>query len=500
MAETIRRFVETGLREPETSFVTVNGQNVLRTLYPSVASLQSCVDCHNEIQSGLPPVRLNDVVGAFAVDIPVDGFLRESRLESLAFAIVIFLVGTAAGIAIFVAQFRQLAAMNAAEAGARLARARLAGAVDGLSDGFALFDAEDRLVLCNPTYRRMHSGLNDMLVPGIRFEDIVRGSLARDRYNVDDGGIEAHVRQRLERHRRPNCAFERRLANGRWEHVREDRLADGGVTVLISDITERKRAEDELVQAKIIAESANRAKSEFLANMSHELRTPLNAIIGFSEIIADEALGAQARDHYREYAADIARSGRHLLDVINDILDMSKIEADKLDLREDDVEIPDLMAACLRMVTQRATEAGVELRSMLSDDLPILRGDEVRLKQIVLNLLSNAVKFTPSGGRITVAASRQDDGGLAIMVSDSGIGMSAEQVKLALEPFRQIDSSLARKHEGTGLGLPLVEALARKHGGSLRIDSQPGRGTSATVILPAERVRERAKRSTSLSA
>ncbi len=174
MADAIRRFVSTRTREPETRFLTLNGQTVLRTLYPSVASLQSCVDCHNQIQPEYPRLHLNDVVGAFAVDIPVDSFLWQSRLESLGFAAIIFLVGAAAGISIFVTQFRQLAAINTAEASARVARTRLAGAVDGLSDGFALFDAEDRLVLCNPNYRRMHAGLADLLVPGMRFEDIVR--------------------------------------------------------------------------------------------------------------------------------------------------------------------------------------------------------------------------------------------------------------------------------------------------------------------------------------
>jgi signal transduction histidine kinase len=492
MANSIRRFVQTAAREPETRFLELNGQTVLRTLYPSVASLQSCVDCHNQIQPDQPRLRLNDILGAFAVDIPVDAFLRQSRLESLGFAVAIFLVGGVAGISIFVTQFHQLAAINAAEASARVARTHLAGAVDGLSDGFALFDAQDRLVLCNPNYRRMHLGLADILQPGITFEAIVRESLTRNRYDYSAEGLEAHVQKRMEQHRRSACAFERRLANGRWEHVREDRLPDGGVSVLISDITERKQVEVELVEAKIAAESANRAKSEFLANMSHELRTPLNAIIGFGDIIAEEAMGADARTQYRDYAGDIGRSGRHLLDLINDILDMSKIEADKLDLRDDEIEIADMVASCMRMVSQRASEAGIEVTTQIPSDLPPVRADEVRLKQIVLNLLSNAVKFTPAPGSVTILAARQNDGGVSITVTDTGIGMTKEQLKVALEPFGQIDSSLARKHEGTGLGLPLVDALARKHGGALIVDSAPGRGTRATITLPPDRVLARA--------
>ncbi|MGC2856833.1 ATP-binding protein [Novispirillum sp. DQ9] len=235
------------------------------------------------------------------------------------------------------------------------------------------------------------------------------------------------------------------------------------------------------------AETANRTKSEFLANMSHELRTPLNAIIGFSEVMAQEVFGPIS-DQYRDYAGNIHDSGRHLLDIINDILDVSKIESGQLVLHEEDVDLTAIAAASVRLVRERADRAQIALISDLAPGLPLLHGDMRRLKQVFINLLSNAVKFTPPDGTVTISARPTGDGGLRVVVADTGIGMKAEDVPLALTPFRQIDSGLARRHEGTGLGLPLTKALVELHGGTLAIHSVFGEGTEIRLWFPPARV------------
>jgi PAS domain S-box-containing protein len=251
------------------------------------------------------------------------------------------------------------------------------------------------------------------------------------------------------------------------------------------DVTVISRAAEELRNSVAAAELANRAKSEFLANMSHELRTPLNAIIGFSEIIASEMFGPVGHAQYREYAADIFSSGKLLLAIVNDVLDLSRLENGKLDIRVEEIDAGEMIAACLRLVKSRAREAEVKLMTDLPDPAPRLRADPVRLKQVLLNLLTNAVKFTPARGVVTAGARATEDGGVALTVSDTGIGMDAAEVKVALQLFGQVATSATRTQQGIGLGLPLTKALVELHGGRLEIDSTPGQGTRVTAYLPA---------------
>ncbi len=259
---------------------------------------------------------------------------------------------------------------------------------------------------------------------------------------------------------------------------------------LITAKQDAARAADAARVAFLNAESANRAKTEFLANMSHELRTPLNAIIGFSEVIQNEIMGkVQGNPKYVEYARDIREAGIHLLEVINDILDIAKIEAGQLDLNEDVFETGDSLDTCVKMLADQANESGLRLLREGPDRLPSLWADEKKFKQIVINLLSNAIKFTPEGGRVTLTAEIEGDGSLKLTVSDTGIGIAADDLEQAMAPFSQVDSAYCRKHEGTGLGLPISKALAELHGGTLVMKSEPNVGTTVIVRFPAERLR-----------
>ncbi len=275
-----------------------------------------------------------------------------------------------------------------------------------------------------------------------------------------------------------------------------------------TDITERKHAEKRLrdsisrhqrksrelrafsgylAEARDQAEAASRAKSEFLAMMSHELRTPLNAIIGFSEIIKTETLGPIGNDRYQEFVHDIHASGQHLLELINDILDLSKIESGKAKLYEEDIEIPQVLDAALTLVRESANTAEVELDSHCADGLPMLRADRRKLKQILANVLTNGIKFTPAGGRVSVRVWCNPAGGHVFRITDTGIGIPLDDLPKALAPFQQVDSRLGRAHEGTGLGLPLTKALVELHGGSLDLQSEVGLGTTVSVRFPASR-------------
>ena len=265
-------------------------------------------------------------------------------------------------------------------------------------------------------------------------------------------------------------------------------LGVGTALQLVGRVADQaQRREREAQAAWRAAERASRIKSEFLANMSHELRTPLNAIIGFSEIMIGGSFGSIDNPRYREYLDDIRRSGEHLLSLINDILDLSKAEAGRLELIEETMDLAEIVAGSARLVSTRALRSDVALRVDVVPDLPALRADRRKLQQILLNLLTNAVKFTPAGGRVEIAASRAPDGGVAVTVADTGIGIAKEDIPKTLEPFSQVGRAAAREQEGTGLGLPLTRRLVDLHGGRFTLDSVLGVGTVATVWLPPER-------------
>jgi len=250
---------------------------------------------------------------------------------------------------------------------------------------------------------------------------------------------------------------------------------------------ELRRNQDRLIAAKEAAEAANRAKSEFLANMSHELRTPLNAIIGFSGMMSDRMFGP-LNERYAEYANIIGDSGRHLVAIITDILDLAKADADRLLLTEEQVEIAEIVELGSKIIEDMARRAQIEFVSEINKPLPAMIGDPAKLTQILVNLLSNAVKFTAPGGTVRLTIEQPLYQGITFRVEDTGIGMSPDQIPIALAPFGQIGNSLTRQHDGVGLGLPLTKRLVELHGGTIEIDSEPGKGTIASVHLPEERL------------
>ena len=349
-------------------------------------------------------------------------------------------------------------------------------------EGVMILDGQGRLIEVNDSMCRMF-GYSRAELLAMSLGDL-EATQSRDKMNAVGRRVRKQGSDRFE------TAFRRR--DGTLVDldvtVTFAEIAGGRFFASLRDITERKRADRELRRAKEQAEQGSRAKSEFLANMSHELRTPLNAINGFSEILAREMYGAHGDPRYREYSEDINRSGRHLLAVINDILDLSKIEAGRYELDERPVDMLRTIEEAIRLVQPRLHEGNLHLSRRIARDLPALKADERSVRQILLNLLSNATKFTPRGGRIQVRSRLNRAGEFELTVADSGIGMRPTDVPLALEPFRQLDSVMSRKFAGTGLGLPLVQSLAELHGGRLEIASQPEHGTTVTVAFPPARV------------
>jgi PAS domain S-box-containing protein len=370
--------------------------------------------------------------------------------------------------------------------------ALLRATLDNMDQGLLVIDAFCAMKMWNNRMIELLEVPPELIGVGRSIEPLLRLMATEGAYG--SGPIDTLVARRLEELRRAEPRLVELVRRGRILEHRRTLMPDGGVLFTYTDITDRKRVEVDLRRAKDEAELASRSKTEFLANMSHELRTPLNAIIGFSDILIGQIFGPLSDARYADYARDIRDSGLHLLTLINDVLDIAKVEFGKVELLEETVDIVAVVESCLRLVRERAQTAGIQLAQELPPGLPHLLGDGRRLKQILLNLLSNSVKFTPSGGRVTVSASHDADG-LRLAVEDTGIGIAADDLETALRPFGQIDSRLARKYQGTGLGLPLARSMAELHGGRLELRSAPGQGTTATLWLPSSRVLDPATRS-----
>ena len=393
-----------------------------------------------------------------------------------------------------------------AEQRAQAAERRLHDAIDSVSEAFVLWDRKGRLQMCNRNFRQFFALEPRVLKPGAPRETIDRlANLAVRRSQPSVDGRRG-VRE-LE------------MTDGRWLQISERRTAEGALVVTAADITAVKRQEEarrlneealqhavesledssrELVELaekyqaeKIRAESANTAKSEFLANMSHELRTPLNAINGFSEVMVGEMFGALGDRRYKEYAQDILSSGQHLLHLINDILDMSKIEAGKFSLSFDWMEVVDVVQDAARLMRNRAEAAGLDLSVSVAPDLPEIQGDYRAIKQVLLNLISNALKFTPAGGRVEVRAwSLGEQTGfprVRVAISDTGIGIAKADLERIGKPFAQVETQHSKTQQGTGLGLALTKSLVEMHEGVLELQSEAGLGTTVTFTLPVQR-------------
>ncbi|MDE2165250.1 MAG: PAS-domain containing protein [Alphaproteobacteria bacterium] len=364
-------------------------------------------------------------------------------------------------------------------------------ALDQIPSGLLLCDAEDRIVICNSANRSYFRGVDAFLAPGTRFETLLRAHAASG-YVKDVGDINAWLAKRMAQHRSGNTDFVRTYEDGRWSQIIERRTASGGIIGIRSDITELMRTEEALRQseraawiARDEAEQANRAKTAFLANMSHELRTPLNAIIGFSEMI-EQAIRGPIAEPYRKYGEIVRTSGQHLLAIINDLLDIAKLNAGKTELHLEPVDINENITNAVSIVSPRAACAKVEIAAILDRECPPIEADPLRLRQVLLNLLINAIKFTPAGGRVDVSTSVRSEE-LQIVVRDTGMGMAPEDIPRALEPFTQVGKDKHRTVDGTGLGLPISKKLIELHGGRFEITSILNVGTTVTVSLPIRR-------------
>lgn len=354
----------------------------------------------------------------------------------------------------------------------RSAENRLVDALETSREGVMLVAPDGKIVMSNSTLRGFFPAIAQKLVPGTQFETalaLIRAQLAPTQAPGADITTSGHA--------------ELELADGRWLRMTGSATSEGGSIFFLSDFTAIKEREESLRRAKSEAEAANAAKSRFLANMSHELRTPLNAIIGFSEIIHGQFFGEVGNERYLDYSGDILRSGRHLLAVINDVLDLSKSEAGKMVLMAREIDMADVLSDCMSMVREQCVETGLDLAATGLDQPHTLTADPAKLRQIFLNLLSNAIKFTEPGGAVSLTVTGSD-AGVAVTVADTGIGMNPEDVEIAFQPFGQVDNRLERRYEGTGLGLPLTKALVDLHKGAIVIDSARGKGTRVTVTFP----------------
>lgn len=370
--------------------------------------------------------------------------------------------------------------MEREKAGRLSAQGRLIAALESSHDAMVLVDAGGRVVTANSQLTVFFPPLAREISGAENFATVFKGVAERlvSRIVVaNDARAEADWSDLLA------SGGEFQLIDGRWLRASRSSTPDGGFFLVLSDFTQIKEREERLNEAKQQAEAASAAKTNFLANMSHELRTPLNAIIGFADLISRQVLGSIGNHKYRDYATDIVRSGRHLLDVISSVLDVAKSGAGKLQLDIETVNLRHIFDDCVAMMREQCAQAQLRLVVEQPSESLLVSADPGKLRQIILNLLSNATKFTDPGGTVSLIAVPPADGMVSVRVIDTGIGMAPEHIAIALTPFSQVDSRLARRYEGTGLGLPLAKALVELHGGVLTIESKLGAGTGVTFTL-----------------
>src|SRR6516164_9484508 len=407
------------------------------------------------------------------------------RVPSMAvFALFSLTVVALAWLGVRVLEHQQLSAARLRLAELRLKRQNslLQSTLEHMGEGLSVFDSQGRLIAWNFRFCELLD-ISPAFAAGATLRDV----LVRQGERGDFGEVEpeAEATRRLDLfHKDVPTTKERVTAAGRVLQIRRCAMPNGAILSVYSDVTEIRASERKLIETRSQAELANRAKGDFLANMSHELRTPLNAIIGFSEVISNELFGPIANEKYLEYIKDIHVSSLHLLSIINDVLDMSKIEAGKVELAKDVIWIKNVISEVIRMVHERARSRDIELTAQLSDEEIEIWADERSMKQIFLNLLSNAIKFSREGGQICVRNMAERPGVALLEIEDHGIGMSEEEQERALQPFGQAKPVITRNYGGTGLGLPITKGLVEAHGGTLTIDSRAGRGTIVRIVLP----------------
>jgi adenylate cyclase len=363
----------------------------------------------------------------------------------------------------------------------REARARLTEAIETISEGFSLYDADDKLIVFNSHYKELFAGHADALVLGTTFESILRTATERGEIKEADGRREAWLEERLAHHHAPSSTHVQHRSDGRWVQVSERKTANGGVVGIYADITESKQREVELATARDAAEVANQTKSSFLANMSHELRTPLNAIIGYSEILQEDAADKDDKATIDDLQK-IESAGRHLLGLINNILDLSKIEAGKMDVFIEPVDIPALINEVVSIIKPLTDKNENAIEVNCPADIGTFRSDQTKIKQCLLNLLSNASKFTTKG-KLTLTVARESGSQVRFAVADTGLGMTPEQLGRLFQAFSQADASTTKRFGGTGLGLAITKHFCTMLGGDVTVESTPGKGSTFTMRL-----------------
>jgi signal transduction histidine kinase len=364
----------------------------------------------------------------------------------------------------------------------REARTRLTEAIESISEGFSLYDADDKLIVCNSRYKELFASHSDVMVPGTSFATIVGTAVERGMVVEAEGRRDAWLAERIARHRAPAGTHVQQRSDGRWVRVSERETAAGGVVATYADITESKQREAELAAARDSADEANRTKSGFLANMSHELRTPLNAIIGYSEILQEDAADKDDRAPIDDLQK-IESAGRHLLGLINNILDLSKIEAGKTDVFIEELDLQGLVKEVLSIVTPLAEKNENVIEVVCPADIGSFHSDQTKVKQCLVNLLSNANKFT-SKGTLTLTLGREGGSRVYFRVSDTGIGMTEEELGRLFQAFSQADASTTKRFGGTGLGLAITKHFSTMLGGDVTVESTPGAGSTFTIRLP----------------